>query len=147
MQCVNVLSQISSIFFYLSHSAIPGIPDNNGISCSRDRIGRYGRSVSADIPHQTFRLDNLTRKNNKLNIYSVTSTVVPYCKLRGILPRNSTEHKGQMKREKKCALCNSVWNKTPLCNWIIFVLYRVIVCLMVQAHWSPVFILPLPKYV
>ena len=100
MHCVNVIRQISSIFVYLSRSALPGIPDDNGISCSRDRIGRYGRSVSADIPHSSGRLDKLTRKNNKLNIYSVTSTVVPYCKLRGILPRNSTEHKGQIKRGK-----------------------------------------------
>ena len=93
LHCVNVIRQISSTFCYLSRSALPGIPDDNGISRSRDRIGRYCRRISADNPHQTFRLDKLTRKNNKLNIYPIITTVVPYCKLCGILPRNSTEQK------------------------------------------------------
>ena len=136
LHCVNVIGQISSIFFYLFRSALPDIPDDNDISRSRDRRGRYGRSISADNSHQKFRLDKLTRKNNKPNVYSVITTVVPYCKSRGILLRNSTEQKGQIRREKDEYSVTQCRLIKYFALYMVFVLYRVIVCLYGQTHWK-----------
>ena len=96
VHCVNVIRQIcASFFFYLSRSALLGIPHDNGIFRSRDRIGRYGRSISADNPRQKFRLDKLKRKNNKLSIYSVITALVPYCKLGAIAPNRKGKQSGK----------------------------------------------------